>query len=77
MIVEMDSKNIKIQKACPFCGTLSEVVIPTEGYGKWVRGEVIQKAMPTVPATSREFLMTGMCRDCQDKIFGGDEEEEE
>lgn len=77
MIVEMDSKNTKIQKACPFCGTVSEVVIPTEGYGKWVQGESIQRAMPTVPATSREFLMTGMCRDCQDKVFGGDDEEEE
>ena len=75
MIIEMNSQNVKIQKACPFCGTLSEVCVPTEGYGRWMDGESIQAAMPTVPATSREFLMTGMCRDCQDKIFGADEEE--
>ena len=77
MIVEMDSKNIKIQKTCPCCKTVNEVVVPTEGYGRWVQGELIQRAMPTIPATTREFLMTGMCGNCQDSLFGGDDEEEE
>lgn len=77
MIIEMDSQNVKIQKTCPFCKTKSEVVVPTEGYSRWVQGELIQRAMPTVPPTSREFLKTGICRNCQETLFDLDDDDEE
>lgn len=76
MIVEMDSENARIRRFCPFCGGVTEEIVPTHGYGAYLAGVPIQKAMPTVSATIREFVMTGMCRDCQDKVFGEDEEEE-
>lgn len=64
-------KNVTvIEKACPFCGAKCMCGYPTDGYEKWIGGELIQKAMPTVPSESREFLISGMCPECQEKIFG-------
>ncbi len=73
MIVSMDSKFATISKVCPFCGKEDVQIVPTEGYGRWIQGELIQKAMPNVDASIREFLMTGMCPSCQEKIFGEEE----
>lgn len=70
MIVYLDKDITLIEKTCPFCGKRCECSFPTDGYEKWMGGELIQKAMPTVPATSREFLISGICRECQEKIFG-------
>lgn len=65
-----DKDSVMIEKTCPFCGERYICSFPTDGFIKWMGGELIQKAMPTVPATSREFLMSGICRECQEKIFG-------
>jgi len=32
----------------------------------------IQEAWPTATATQRECLVSHLCPDCQDDIFGGD-----
>ena len=64
-------KNVTVlRKACPFCGKEWEASIPTEGYEKWMGGELIQRAMPTVPASTREWLISGICPECQEEIFG-------
>ena len=70
MVVYLDKDVIVIEKTCPFCGKRYEGSFPSDGYGKWMGGELIQKAMPTVPATSREWLISGICPECQEKVFG-------
>lgn len=56
---------------CPFCNSDYEVKIANEdGYFKWVTGELIQNALPELSATDRESLISGLCPDCQKKIFG-------
>lgn len=70
MVIEANKDMVLVEKACPFCGELCQCTFPTDGYEKWMGGELIQRAMPTVPATSREWLISGMCPECQDKIFG-------
>lgn len=70
MILEMNKDNVTLEKACPFCGTLSRATVPMIGFDKYMNGELIQNAFPTVPAETREFLITGMCRECQEGIFG-------
>lgn len=40
----------------------------------WVRGESIQQAMPRLNATEREFFMTGMDEEAQEKVFGEDDD---
>lgn len=73
MIVYLDKDVIVVEKTCPFCNKRYEGSFPSEGYGKWMGGELIQNAMPTVPATSREWLISGICPECQDSIFGEEE----
>lgn len=73
MVVYLDKDVIVIEKTCPFCDKRYEGSFPSEGYGKWMGGELIQKAMPTVPATSREWLISGICPECQEKVFGEEE----
>ena len=64
-------KNVTVlRKACPFCGESYDGSVPTEGYEKWIGGELIQRAMPTVPVTTREWLISGICPECQEKYFG-------
>lgn len=54
----------------------SEMVLPmTENdfelaLGKWDAGELVQVAFPTLNASQREFLMTGMNPKQQKAIFG-------
>lgn len=50
---------------CPMCGTTETNVVPTEGWVKWRRGMLIQRAMPEVNECIREFLMTGCCESCR------------
>lgn len=70
MMIYGDKDNIMIRKPCVFCGVVWACNYPTKGYDKWMGGELIQKAMPTVPSTSREFLISGICPECQDRMFG-------
>ena len=70
MMIYGDKDYVVIERDCPFCGKRCECGFPRDGYGKWVDGELIQKAMPTVPATSREWLISGICPECQDRMFG-------
>ena len=55
---------------CPFCGRDHEVEVPFEGYLAWQNGEAIQRALPTLSADEREMLMTGICPECWDGMFG-------
>ena len=69
MTLYADKDVTVIEKTCPFCGERCRGSFPTDGYEKWIGGELIQKAMSTVPATSREWLITGICPECQEKVF--------
>lgn len=70
MTLYMDKDVMVIEKTCPFCGERYQTMVFTEEYNNWMNGELIQKAMPTTSATTREWLISGMCPECQDKFFG-------
>lgn len=74
MIVVMEEENTLVTKTCPFCGRQYTISVPTDDFIEWQCGELIQNAMPYLSAENREFLISGICRECQEKIFGGDEE---
>ena len=59
-----------ISVKCPFCGKVTEIEVPLVGYLDWEDGELIQNAMPNLSAEDRELLISGVCYDCQRKIFG-------
>ena len=65
-----DKDLIVIEQTCPFCGQKYQGVFVTSEFDAWRNGELIQNAMPLTPATSREWLISGICPECQESIFG-------
>jgi len=62
---------------CPFCRTKTEIKISAKGYENWIDGDSIQTAFPDMPAEDRELLVSGICYNCQEKIFTDDEEDDD
>lgn len=63
-------RDIKIEITCPFCGTTHFVEVAERDYNAWQSGELAQVAFPYLSATEREQLISQMCPNCQEKIFG-------
>ena len=55
---------------CPICGKEHSVVVDYEAFCDWQNGELIQVAMPNLTPTEREQLISDLCPECQEKIFG-------
>jgi hypothetical protein len=55
---------------CRFCNASVRIALPTAGFYNWQNGALIQNAMPEVSADAREFLISGICPECQKAIFG-------
>jgi hypothetical protein len=68
-----DKDTIVLEQTCPFCRQKYQGVFVTSEFDAWQNGELIQNAMPLTPATSREWLISGICPDCQESIFGEEE----
>lgn len=75
-IIDHSTKAVTIG-ATGFFG-VNEMTMPlgpddfVRGYNKWLSGEMIQGAFPTLTPEQREFLMTGMSVKQQNEIFGSD-----
>lgn len=68
---------ITIENRCPFCGKKVEVEVEHSQYVEWLNGAMVQDAFPTLSATHREMLLTGMCPKCQVMIFGSADDDED
>lgn len=67
-----------VEKLCPYCGKTGTLEISNEkAYESWQNGTLIQRAFPELSAEEREFIITGLCPECQTKIFNFEEEDEE
>ena len=62
---------------CPFCHKAHEVAVNEMDYLDWQDGKLAQDAFPYLSASDREMLITGICEDCWNGMFGTDEEDEE
>ena len=60
---------VGINITCPFCGTKSLVIVEEDDFTAWQNGMVAQEAFPYLSAEEREMLISGLCLDCQDKLF--------
>ena len=62
---------ITIENTCPFCGSRHYVFVDEDHFFLWNNGiELIQNAMPELSPTEREQLISGICPECQKKVFG-------
>ncbi len=66
----MDTSIVEIRRVCPFCGKVNRIIVNAESYRMLQSGALIQRVFPMVSATEREILMSGICEDCQDDVFG-------
>ena len=57
---------------CPFCGKDTKIEnVPSNGVFAWRNGALIQRAFPNIAIEDRECLISGLCHDCQEEMFGG------
>jgi len=47
-----------------------ELRVPQHQIDSWVRGKLIQDAMPQLCADDREYIITGLSSEDWDRIFG-------
>lgn len=62
----------KVEVRCPMCGKQYTIIVPHDGFINWRNGDRIQDCLPTLSNAERESLMTGICDECWDKLYGED-----
>ena len=67
----------RVDVSCIYCGTKEVYHLPAKDVRAWRNGKLIQDALPQLPAEDREFLISGLCPKCWDKLFVGDGAKEE
>lgn len=61
---------VTIKKMCPFCGHVSVIEMDIDSYIKIKNGALISNVLWMVDPTERETLISGICKPCQDTVFG-------
>lgn len=71
-------KPIEVTVQCVICGTPHIIQIANvEGYNGWLHNAGnIQDLLPELSANDRELLISGIYKDCFDRMFAGYEEDE-
>ena len=64
-------KDLTVVMVCPFCRNEHRVEVNEDAYYRWQDGELIQNAMPDLSPTEREQLISWLCPECQEIVFGG------
>ena len=72
--MKINNKEGVIATHCPFCGGINGVEVNEKDYLDWQDGALVQEAFPYLNASEREMLISGICPDCWDSMFGDDEE---
>lgn len=60
---------VPMRVSCPNCGKINDINLDDISYTMYQCGVNIQDAFPDMNPFDREMLITGMCYDCQEKIF--------
>lgn len=63
-------------KVCNECNRSIDLDVQVEDYRKYLSGAFVQDAFPYLSDGERELLVSGICGDCFDNMFGSFEEED-
>ena len=70
------NKN-EITRNCMMCGKYSHLRLTDEEFAAYndykTKGGLIQDLLPTLNNCEREFIKSGYCPKCQEKLFGNGE----
>lgn len=74
-MVAINSDRFDTSLSCPCreCGRTYIVDVKMDDYLDWINGKgLIQDIFPYLSAGERELLISGICGECFDRIFGVD-----
>lgn len=61
--------SVLIKKSCPFCYRHQQLWFDADKYQKWKAGEGnVQDIFPECTPDEREFLITGICSECWERL---------
>lgn len=63
-----------ITKMCPECGRQDEYEVTEDQLNAYLNGAFVQVAFPNFTADQREQLITGLDKECWDRIMGPEPE---
>ena len=66
-------KDDEIQFICPMCNKAQILKVDPEDLEKYLSGALVQDAFPNLSPEDRELFVTGICPDCWNKMFGGED----
>jgi hypothetical protein len=67
--------DIEISVPCHECQKVHKLTVKAKDYRDWFEGKHAQDAFPYLFAAQRELLISKICPECFDKMFGPEEEE--
>jgi len=68
-------QTLRFDGPCVYCRKPQSVRVDAEAAIKFGEGAYAQDVFPELSAAEREFLISGICDACWDKIFGIDDSE--
>lgn len=67
---------IELESRCVMCQMESRIEVTLNAYSMWNMGTAVQSAFPFLsPADREQFFMTGICGQCWDQMFLGQEDD--
>jgi len=66
---EIKGDTTIIHGKCVFNGEPYHCKIPSEGFYKWMGGELVQRALPNISEDEREFLISGISPKGRNALF--------
>lgn len=74
--MEADQTPLGLQSTCPFCGTANPLVMTTrDEYMRYQRREITAIQLTDGDKDQAEYLISGTCIPCWDRVFKEDEED--
>ena len=61
---------INLEMVCPFCKEVHSVDVFETSYVMYMAGAKVQDVFPYLSATQREQIISHICPDCQEDIWG-------
>lgn len=70
----MNNDKVIIEIPCRQCGVVHKVRVGVDDLFAWQNGDkLIQDAFPYLSTDKRELLLTRICPDCWNRMFGQEE----
>jgi len=68
---------VQVDCTCPICNKTTPVFVDEKDYFDWKDGALAQNVFWYLDANEREMLISGICPECWENMFGSSEDEEE